>query len=126
MTEYDLSVHALYSQLTDQQLDEIVRDIETQFPACGNRQMQGHLLARGIRVQQHQVRESQRCVDPSGSVMHRLRVINRRQYHVNVPGALWHIDGNHELIRYVLLEKCMLLGRRLLHNVHRSDSHTGI
>ena len=50
MTEYHLSVHALYSQLTDQQLDGIVRDIQTQFPTCGNRQMQGHLLARGITV----------------------------------------------------------------------------
>ena len=29
MTEYDLSAHALYSQLTDQQLDGIVRDIQT-------------------------------------------------------------------------------------------------
>ena len=28
MAEYDLSAHALYSQLTDQQLDGIVRDIQ--------------------------------------------------------------------------------------------------
>ena len=31
--------------------------------------------------------------------MHRLRVNGRRHYHVNGPGALWHIDGNHKLIR---------------------------
>ena len=31
MTEYDLSVHELSTQLTDQQLDGIVRDIQTQF-----------------------------------------------------------------------------------------------
>ena len=37
MTEYDLK---LYSQLTDQQLDGIVRDIQTQFLTCGNHQMQ--------------------------------------------------------------------------------------
>ena len=29
MTECDFNVHALYSQLTDQQLDGIVRDIQT-------------------------------------------------------------------------------------------------
>ena len=29
MTEYDISAHALYSQLTDQQLDGIVKDIQT-------------------------------------------------------------------------------------------------
>ena len=61
MSEYGLSIHALYSQLTDQQLDEIVRDIQNHSPTIGNRQMQGHLLARGIRVQQHRVRVTATC-----------------------------------------------------------------
>lgn len=99
MSAYSLSVSNLYSTLTDQQLDGIVQDIQHHFPTCGNRQMMGHLLARGIRVQQFRVREAQRRVDPSGSVMRRLRTISRREYHVNGPGALWHIDGNHKLIR---------------------------
>ena len=100
MTEYNLSIHMLYTALTDDQLDGIVSEIQHEFPTCGNRQMQGHLLARAVRVQQQRIRESQRRVDPSGSVMRRLRTINRRQYCVNGPGALWHIDGNHKLIRY--------------------------
>ena len=99
MTEYGFSVHALYSELTDQELEWVVRDIQSQFPTCGNRQMQGHLLSRGIRVQQYRVREAQRKVVPIGSVMRRLRTISRRKYEVNGPGALWHIDGNHKLIR---------------------------
>ena len=101
MTEYDLSVRECYSNLTDEQLDGIVRDIQVHFPTCGNRQMQGHLYTRGVRVQQQRVRESQRRVDPVSSVMRRLRTITRREYHVNGPGALWHIDGNHKLIRLV-------------------------
>ena len=32
--------------------------------------------------------------------MRRLSVIGRRRYHVNGPCALWHIDGNHKLIRF--------------------------
>ena len=60
MAEYDLSVHILYSQLSDQQLDGIVREVQNQFPTCGNRQMQGHVAARGVRVQQRRVREAQR------------------------------------------------------------------
>ena len=47
------------------------------------------------------VREIQRQVDPAGSVLRQLRTINRRQYQVDGPGALWHIDGNHKLIRFV-------------------------
>lgn len=31
----------------------------------------------------------------------RLHVLRRRQYSVPGPNALWHIDGNHKLIRYV-------------------------
>ena len=31
-----------------------------------------------------------------------MRVINRRHYHVAGPQCLWHIDGNHKLIRLVL------------------------
>jgi hypothetical protein len=99
MSEYQLSVHEFYASLTDCELDAIVGRIQTQFPTCGNRQMQGHLFAQGIRIQQHRVRESQRRIDPCGSIMRRLSVISRRKYHVNGPGALWHIDGNHKLIR---------------------------
>ena len=41
----------MYISVTDQQLDGIVREVQNQFPTCGNRQMQGHLAARGVGVQ---------------------------------------------------------------------------
>ena len=99
LSEYGISISAQYSTVSDDQLDEIVAEIQQQFPLCGNRQMLGHLLARGLRVQQIRVREAQRRVDPEGSVMRRLRTINRRSYSVAAPRSLWHIDGNHKLIR---------------------------
>ena len=36
MTDYNLNVHEQYSMLSDQELDEIVRGIQDQFPTCGN------------------------------------------------------------------------------------------
>ena len=78
MTDYNLNVASLYSDLADERLDEIVEEIQRQFPPCGNQQMQGHLQSQGIRVQQNRVRESQRRVDPAGSIMHTLKSINRR------------------------------------------------
>ena len=45
----------------------------------------GHLLARGLRVQQHRVREIQTKIDPNGSIMRRLSTINRRVYQVPGP-----------------------------------------
>ena len=102
MTEFGLSITAQYSMLSDQEIDEIVQRIQQQFPMCGNKQMQGHLLSMGYRVQQHRIRDSQRRLDPHGSVLRRLHILNRRTYSVPAPLSLYHMDGHHKLIRCVL------------------------
>ena len=76
MDDYGLSIRAQCSALSDPELDAIVTEIQSQFPMCGNRQMQGHLLARGHRVQQIRVREAQRRVDPQGTIIRRLHALN--------------------------------------------------
>ena len=45
--------NSLYTEPTDDELDSIISDIHKEFPMCGNKQMSGYLLARGIRFQQH-------------------------------------------------------------------------
>ena len=99
MSCYSLSVRSMYSSCTDDQLDMLVSDIQRHYPNAGNRQMYGFLLARGVRVQHHHVRECQRRVDPEGSFLRRLHCLYRRRYSVSGPQHLWHIDGNHKLIR---------------------------
>ena len=99
MEQYGISIRAQYAEITDDELDLMTRSIQSSFPMCGNRSMQGHLLSRGIRVQQIRVRESLRRIDPHGSFTRRLRTIRRRQYNVRAPRSLYHIDGNHKLIR---------------------------
>lgn len=56
-----------------------------------------NLLFVGRRVQ-----ESMRRVDPQGVLMRSLQLNprRRRKYTVPAPNSLWHIDGNHKLIRY--------------------------
>ena len=100
MTEFGLSIRLQYSTITNSELDVIVREIQVQFPMCGNRQMQGHLLSRGYRIQQHHIRDSQRRIYPDGTVIRRLCILNRREYSVPSPRSLYHIDGYHKLIRY--------------------------
>ena len=100
MTDAGLSIRACYANISDRELDELVHEIRAQFPMCGNRQMTGHLQSRGFRVQQFRVREAQRRVDPAGTLVRRLRGIHRRQYSVAAPRSLYHMDGNHKLIRY--------------------------
>lgn len=101
MSACGLYIRDQYSAVSDNELDELVRNIHRQFPMCGNRQMQGHLLTHGVRVQQYRIRESQRRVDPEGTLLRRLGGIHRRQYSVPAPRSLYHIDGNHKLIRCV-------------------------
>lgn len=101
MTEYGLSVRDYYSVLTDHELDEQVLNIVHSFPNTGYKQMLGHLKSQGLRISIMRVRESMRRVDPTGVLDRslRLHVIHKRKYTVLCPGALWHIDGHHKLIR---------------------------
>ena len=63
--------------------------------------MSGLLLARGLRIEQSRIRECMRRVNPEGVLQRalELRLIQIRRYHVKGPLSLWHIDGNHKLIR---------------------------
>ena len=101
MSEYNLSIRSTYSTMSDTDLDAVVSEIQTQFSGWGNRQVYGCLVSRGIRVQFQRVRESQRRVDPVGPIMRRLNRVQRRRYSVQGPRHLWHMDGNHKLIRSV-------------------------
>jgi len=100
MLLYNLSIRDTYSDIRDDELDAVVAEAQRQFPGWGNRHMYGHLLSRGIKVQFQRVRESQSRIDPEGTAMRRLHHLQRRRYCVPGPQHLWHIDGNHKLIRY--------------------------
>lgn len=108
--EYDCHVERSYSDFTEEQLDQVVLQFIREFPNCGYRRMTGLLLSRGHRVQQHRIRESMRRVDPRGVLLRaiEIRTIRRRKYQVPGPLALWHIDGNHKLIRYITLNSHFL------------------
>lgn len=102
MAESDLSVKALYSTMTDDELDQCVRDIKSRQPHSGYRMMKALLQARGLRVQYNRVRASMHRVDTTGVISRMIHVgcIARRTYSVPGPQSLMHIDTNHKLIRY--------------------------
>ena len=101
LQEYNLSIKNSYSDFSDEELDNVVVEITSQFKNCGYKSMRGHLLARGLKVQEHRVRQSMRRTDPEGTVIRalQLKVTHRRVYNVRGPLSLWHIDGNHKLRR---------------------------
>lgn len=89
-----------YSIITAQELDDVLREILFEFPTAGEVMLNGHLRSKGIHVQREKLRNS----------IHRVRGhqvlhphIIRRSYNVPGPNYLWHVDGNHKLIRYKLV-----------------------
>ncbi|KAJ8270423.1 hypothetical protein GJAV_G00114410 [Gymnothorax javanicus] len=102
MRENGLRVSDMYSQMTDQELDEIISEINVIHPNTGYRMMGSFLRARGVRVQISRVRDSLKRVDPDGTELRAManRTHRHRQYSVPGPNAMWHIDGNHKLIRW--------------------------
>ncbi|CAB3994770.1 PREDICTED: uncharacterized protein LOC107346750 [Paramuricea clavata] len=100
--DFGLSATENYSHIDDESLDRIIQEILRDFPSFGYRRMTGALTSRGIKVQQVRIREAMRRVNPEGVLLRALAIntVNRRKYQVYGPLALWHVDGNHKLIRW--------------------------
>lgn len=69
-------------------------------PMLGYRTIQGHLNSQGILVTREQVRELNRELNPGSTALRRAVLRTRRVYKVPFPNSLWHIDGQHKLIRW--------------------------
>lgn len=89
-----------FSQLSDAELDDIMRSYREKRPNSGIRYIIGHLRRLGLKVQRHRVISSVKRVDGLGTTMRRRIAIRRRRYAVRRPNALWHCDGHHKLIRW--------------------------
>ena len=72
-----------------------------------NTMSSGFLYSKGHRVQRERIRQSLLRTDPSGAAQRWKQAVKRRRYNVHSPLSLWHIDGNHKLIRYVLANKIL-------------------
>ena len=89
-----------YTDISDQDLYDLVRTIQRNFPNAGLVMIQGHLHSQGVHVQRYRVRESVAHNDPICREIRWHQVLSRRTYSVPGPNSLWHIDGHHGLIRW--------------------------
>ena len=70
MQEYGLLVHSLYTEIQDNQLDDMLRATKRTNPKCGSKMLMGYLGSMGIFVLRHRVRGSLTSSSPeSGSSM---------------------------------------------------------
>ena len=57
------------------------------------------LRSMGLRIQRERICESLHRVDPGGMKS----LLHHRQYHVECPNAVWHIDVYQKLIRWSIV-----------------------
>lgn len=103
------NVDRKFSQLSDQDLDILVKTFRSEKPESGIRYLIGFLRRHGLRVQRKRVISSVARVDRLGRTLRRRRTkAPRRQYKVARPNALWHIDGHHKLILWgIVIHGCV-------------------
>lgn len=89
-----------YSEVTDVDLDALITDIVAGNDQLGSEAVRSQLRAAGIRVQRHRVRRSLVRINPRAAALRAMsQRPHRRLYSVAGPNSLWHLDGNHKLIR---------------------------
>ena len=89
-----------FAIISDSDLDDLVREVVAGNDQIGPESVRTSLRTRGFRVQRGRVRESMLRTNPAAAAVRSLlRRPERRVYQVQGPNSLWHIDGNHKLIR---------------------------
>ena len=83
------------SQMSDNELDNVMLTIYEQFPSFGHRMIDGYLMALGERVPRRRILESYHRVIGLPVSTFGNRRIQRRVYSVPGPNYLWHHDGQH-------------------------------
>ena len=101
VVEYGLQEVTGFSPLSDEQLDNTVRQfMRTHRNLVGYSLMSGHLRPLGLCVQRDRIRASIASVDPENSRIRWAVVVSRCAYSVPGPNSLWHIDGHHSLVSW--------------------------
>lgn len=89
-----------YSDVTDDALDDMIKDIVAGNDQLGSEAVRAQLRAGGVRVQRDRVRRSLVRINPSAAALRAMsQRPQRRLYSVAGPNSLWHLDGNYKLIR---------------------------
>ena len=78
-----------YETMSDNELDDVVRDLLQKHPCAGERLLQRHLMSNGHFVQKARVKESLSRIDPNRTSRFNKRRVFRIIYNVPEPNYLW-------------------------------------
>eukprot|EP00112_Aurelia_sp_Birch-Aquarium-sp1_P025259 Seg831.14 transcript_id=Seg831.14/GoldUCD/mRNA.D3Y31 product="hypothetical protein" protein_id=Seg831.14/GoldUCD/D3Y31 len=96
----EFGINFSYSDISDEELDSVIKSILQSTPNAGETLVIGSLRARGYRIQRQRVRDRLCIIDGLGRAIRKRFRISRRVYSVEGPNHLWHVDTNHKLINW--------------------------
>ena len=102
LTEFGINTKK-YSTISELELDALVKQVRTEHPNTGEAMLQGLLVHRNIQVPREKLRAAIHRIDHEGTVGRRSSIISRRVYTTPHPNYMWHVDGNHKMIRWRLV-----------------------
>lgn len=80
-----------YSEISDDELDSLLSQIQREHPNCGQQLLCGFLKDKGVIVQRHRLGESIARTDPIRRHVRWHQVVSRCTYSVQGSNSLWHI-----------------------------------
>ena len=104
-SEYGLTDHE-FTDISNVELQTCIERIVHTMPDAEQNMVKGILRGEGIHVSVTRIRECISEVNPINTTLRWATPISRREYNVASPNSLWHIDGNHKLIRYIYMLSC--------------------
>lgn len=100
LRKYGIQLYGRYTEITDASLDLEISSLIKGNWQPGPNAIRSRLLVKNIWVPRQRVRDSMLRVDPAGAACRAMSSkLQRRHYRVSAPLSLYHIDGNHKLIR---------------------------
>ena len=96
-----LETNQTFTSISDHELLHEIRAIKQDMPDVGYNMLKGVLRARGIHVSIPRIQQSLHEVDPINTALRWAAPVSRRVYGVPYPNYIWHLDGNHKLVRYM-------------------------
>ena len=124
LTEEGISLSTTFSNISDGDLDRVIGTIKAAHPNDGERLIIGHLTTHNLILPRTRVRASIHRVDHEGTLQRRSVTVRRRTYHSEGPNFVWHVDGNHKLIKWQFVLHGAIDGySRVITFLHCSDNN---
>lgn len=89
-----------FSDVTDEDLDELVQLFRQANPDGGLYYFIGFLRKNHLRVPRARIKAALRRADPLADQLRESVASMERTYSATRPNKVWHLDGHHKLIRW--------------------------